>query len=59
MHTPVPICHDCERAHRISQLLYSIYVGSQHILPPVQGHELEALYQEVGGSLISCPCYQA
>jgi len=42
------ICHDRERAHRISQLFYSIFVGSQHILPPVQGHELEALYREVG-----------
>ena len=42
------ICHDRERAHRISQLFYSIYVGSQHLLPPVQGDELEALYREVG-----------
>ncbi len=42
------ICQDRERAHRISQLFYSIFVGSQHILPPVQGHELEALYREVG-----------
>jgi AcrR family transcriptional regulator len=41
------ICHDRERAHRISQLFYSIFVGSQHILPPVQGDELEALYREV------------
>jgi AcrR family transcriptional regulator len=41
------ICHDRERAQRISQLFYSIFVGSQHILPPVQGHELEALYREV------------
>jgi len=42
------IGHDRERAHRISQLFYSIFVGSQHILPPVQGCELEALYREVG-----------
>lgn len=41
------ICHDRERAHHISQLFYSIFVGSQHILPPVQGDELEALYREV------------
>ena len=41
------ICHDRESAHRISQLFYSIFVGSQHILPPVQGDELEALYREV------------
>lgn len=41
------ICHDRERAHRLSQLFYSIFVGSQHILPPVQGDELEALYREV------------
>jgi hypothetical protein len=42
------ICQDRERAHRLSQLFYSIFVGSQHILPPVQGDELEALYREVG-----------
>jgi AcrR family transcriptional regulator len=42
------ICHDRERAHRISQLFYSLYVGSQHILPPVQGDALKALYREVG-----------
>jgi AcrR family transcriptional regulator len=53
------ICHNRERAHRLSQLLYSIFVGSQHIVPPVQGQELEALYREVGGSLTSCPCSQA
>ena len=41
------ICHDRQRAHRLSQLFYSIFVGSQHILPPVQGDELEALYREV------------
>lgn len=41
------ICHDRQRAHRISQLFYSIFVGSQHLLPPVQGDELEALYREV------------
>jgi AcrR family transcriptional regulator len=42
------ICHDRERASRLSQLFYSIFVGSQHILPPLQGDELEALYREVG-----------
>jgi hypothetical protein len=41
------ICHDRERAHRLSKLFYSVFVGSQHILPPVQGNELEALYREV------------
>ena len=41
------ICHDRERARRISHLFYSIFVGSQHILPPVQGDELEALYREI------------
>ena len=42
------ICHDRERASRLSQLFYSIFVGSQHILPPLRGDELEALYREVG-----------
>jgi AcrR family transcriptional regulator len=42
------ICHNRERAQRISHLFYSIYVGSQHILPPVQGDALAALYREVG-----------
>lgn len=41
------ICHDYERARHIGQLFYSIFVGSQHMLPPVQGYELAALYQEV------------
>ncbi|GCE29952.1 TetR family transcriptional regulator [Dictyobacter alpinus] len=41
------LCHDRERAQRIAHMLYSIFVGSQHILPPVQGEELEALYREV------------
>jgi hypothetical protein len=31
---------------RMARLFYSIYVGSQHIVPPVQGAELADLYQE-------------
>ena len=49
------ICQDRERARRIGQLFYSIFVGSQHMLPPVQGHELAALYQEVQNILDFLP----
>ncbi len=38
------ICHDRERAHRISQLFYSILVGSPYP-SGAHGHELEALYR--------------
>lgn len=41
------LCHDREQAHRTSQVIYCIFVGSQQFLPPVQGKDLEALYQEV------------
>ncbi|QBD79694.1 TetR/AcrR family transcriptional regulator [Ktedonosporobacter rubrisoli] len=41
------LCHDHGQARRTAQVLYSIFVGSQHFLPPVQGDELEALYREV------------
>ena len=33
-------------AKRMAQLYYSIYVGSQHIVPPIQGADLAHLYQE-------------
>ncbi|MBA2680055.1 MAG: TetR/AcrR family transcriptional regulator [Ktedonobacteraceae bacterium] len=33
-------------AKRMAQLFYSIYVGSQHIVPPIQSADLEHLYQE-------------
>lgn len=38
---------DHPRAARMAQLLYSIYVGSQQIIPPIQGNDLASLYQEV------------
>lgn len=34
------------RAARMARLFYSIYVGSQHIVPPVRGAALAQLYQE-------------
>jgi AcrR family transcriptional regulator len=36
------------RAHatRMARLFYSIYVGSQHIVPPIQSYDLAHLYQE-------------
>lgn len=34
-------------AQQFARVLYSIYVGSQHILPPIQGEDLGALYQFV------------
>ena len=34
-------------AQQLARVLYSIYVGSQHILPPIQGEDLNALYQIV------------
>jgi len=32
-------------ARQIAQVFYSIYVGSQHIIPPIQGEDLRPLYQ--------------
>ncbi len=32
-------------ARQLARVFYSIYVGSQHIIPPIQGEELRALYQ--------------
>ena len=37
---------DQSHAARMARLFYSIYVGSQHIVPPVQGADLAQLYQE-------------
>lgn len=37
---------DHSHAARMARLFYSIYVGSQHIVPPVQGADLAHLYQE-------------
>ena len=32
-------------AKPLARVLYSIYVGSQHIIPPIEGEDLRALYQ--------------
>ena len=37
---------DHAHATRMARLFYSIYIGSQHILPPFQGADLAHLYQE-------------
>jgi AcrR family transcriptional regulator len=37
---------DHVKATRMARLFYSIYVGSQHIVPPIQGAELAYLYQQ-------------
>ncbi|GCE06626.1 TetR/AcrR family transcriptional regulator [Dictyobacter aurantiacus] len=34
-------------ARQFARVLYSIYVGSQHIIPPIEGEDLGALYQLV------------
>jgi len=34
-------------AQQMARILYSIYVGSQHIIPPIQGKDLSAMYQLV------------
>jgi AcrR family transcriptional regulator len=41
------LCHNHERARNMARLFYSIHVGSQHLLPPVQGKDLEVLYREI------------
>jgi AcrR family transcriptional regulator len=43
----VAIGADQVRAKVFARLLYSIYVGSQHIIPPIEGEDLGALYQLV------------
>ena len=32
-------------ARQLARVFYSLYVGSQHIIPPIQGEDLRALYQ--------------
>jgi hypothetical protein len=34
-------------AQQLARVLYSIYVGSQHVIPPIRGEDLSALYQLV------------
>ena len=34
-------------AQQLARVLYSLYVGSQHIIPPIEGEDLSALYQLV------------
>jgi len=40
------LTNDQTQALLMAQLICTIYVGSQHILPPIQGKGLERLYQE-------------
>jgi AcrR family transcriptional regulator len=39
--------HTADRlsARQLARVFYSIYVGSQHIIPPIEGEDLRALYQ--------------
>jgi AcrR family transcriptional regulator len=34
-------------ARQLARAFYSLYVGSQHIIPPIEGEDLSALYQLV------------
>ncbi len=45
----VLFAHRGDHAHalRMAQLFYGLYVGSQQMIPPIQGATLAALYQEV------------
>jgi AcrR family transcriptional regulator len=36
-------------ARQLARAFYCLYVGSQHIIPPIQGEDLSALYQMVQG----------
>jgi AcrR family transcriptional regulator len=40
-------CNDRERSRDMARLFYSLHVGSQHLLPPIQGQDLEVLYREI------------
>lgn len=43
----VASAHTTDRlsAQQLARMFYSLYVGSQHIIPPIQGEDLRALYQ--------------
>ena len=43
----VAYAHTADRlsARQLARVFYSLYVGSQHIIPPIQGEDLRALYQ--------------
>jgi hypothetical protein len=45
----VVYAHTADRlsARQLARAFYSIYVGSQHIIPPIEGEDLRALYQLV------------
>jgi len=34
-------------AQQFARILYCIYIGTQHIIPPIQGEDLRAMYQLV------------
>lgn len=36
--------NDRDSARQLARGFYSIYVGSQHLIPPIQGEDLRALY---------------
>ncbi|MBZ0279316.1 MAG: TetR/AcrR family transcriptional regulator [Anaerolineae bacterium] len=38
---------DPARAAVLAQFAYSLYIGSQHVIPPIQGEGLAALYREI------------
>ena len=38
-----------QQAVTLSRLIYAVYVGSQHIVPPIQGPDLMRLYQQIQG----------
>jgi AcrR family transcriptional regulator len=43
----VAYAHMADRlsARQLAKVFYSIYVGSQHLIPPIEGEDLRALYQ--------------
>jgi AcrR family transcriptional regulator len=43
----VVYAHTADRlsARQLARAFYSIYVGSQHIIPPIEGEDLRALYE--------------
>ena len=43
----VAYAHTADRlsARQLARGFYSLYVGSQHIIPPIEGEDLRALYQ--------------
>lgn len=40
------ITKNAEQAKKMSQMLYTLYIGSSQLLPPISGKALDGLYQE-------------